>query len=449
MMVRAPGRQPTPDAASGEADIAGTLCRIQALRARIQAEARQDRAHDSVAVLTKYSVVWQGGGTLGITLTKNTGQRAAVSRIVPSGSTAVGLSNVRVGDVVVSINGTDVSNLPFQQTIDVLKAATKPTVLGFGDGDGTLASHGQSFYGTPTGSVRPTTGALPRRGVSSEVVTSAPALSTVYTTHPRSESRGGVGYAGTSLVKQPARPMAYGRSPTPVGGGGGGTPSPALSTIPWDKPCEGMPPCGPNQYDVLWEDGALGVVFQKAQAGYLPIVKRLSGKGTSCFLSRVSPGDALLGVNGIDCRALAFDDILVLLQRVPKPAVLRFQRPAAGGGGAGESSGESSIPSPHSGSSVDGDAYCYTVTWARSPLGITLREQTTEWGSTLPCVHRVTQDQLDHTAAVRVGDVLLTIVDANGVTTNLEGVEFSHAIALLRSAPRPVQLVFQACASRV
>ncbi|DBA02652.1 TPA: hypothetical protein N0F65_010477 [Lagenidium giganteum] len=92
-----------------------------------------------------------------------------------------------------------------------------------------------------------------------------------------------------------------------------------------------VPELATDEYDFLWEYGALGLVLSESQHGY-PGVRSITGKGTSKQLSLVQVDDEIIMVNDRPAKRYEFHGIMDYLTNVPKPAVIRFRRPRGGRG---------------------------------------------------------------------------------------------------------------------
>lgn len=77
-------------------------------------------------------------------------------------------------------------------------------------------------------------------------------------------------------------------------------------------------------YDIVWREGDLGL---KLKPGYrdVPVLSKLTGKGTASGLQNANVGDELVSVNGTLVEGTAYQDTLRMLKHSPKPAVLRFR----------------------------------------------------------------------------------------------------------------------------
>ncbi|CAI5735127.1 unnamed protein product [Hyaloperonospora brassicae] len=83
-----------------------------------------------------------------------------------------------------------------------------------------------------------------------------------------------------------------------------------------------------GDYDFLWEFGSLGLVVGTSADG-LPYVRSFTGKGTSKQLAQVRENDEIVMVNDRLASELGFHETMQYIMNVPKPALIRFRRPAA------------------------------------------------------------------------------------------------------------------------
>jgi hypothetical protein len=105
--------------------------------------------------------------------------------------------------------------------------------------------------------------------------------------------------------------------------------------ITWaDRVREKLPPLDPNEYEVLWERGVLGVIFLESEKDGIPYVSKAT---ESCISPMVAPGDILKFVNDVRSEKHTFSEFFKILATMKKPVLLRFERPSnprIDGGGA-------------------------------------------------------------------------------------------------------------------
>ncbi|RQM22676.1 hypothetical protein B5M09_003833 [Aphanomyces astaci] len=176
-----------------------------------------------------------------------------------------------------------------------------------------------------------------------------------------------------------------------------------------------------SEYEITWECGMLGLYFESDDTSGLPIVRRVHETLSTCAdIFDVSRGDVLLSVGS---QMVAHNDIrhiLKLLQDVPKPVSLRFQR---------------THKSMRESSALMLDEY--EVLWRDSiPLGLGFKP---DMKRGMPCVSKCRGNpQIPGMFNVRLGDYLTAI---NEISTYR--IDFSRVITLLEEGPRPVVLRFQ------
>ncbi|TMW64692.1 hypothetical protein Poli38472_011572 [Pythium oligandrum] len=86
-----------------------------------------------------------------------------------------------------------------------------------------------------------------------------------------------------------------------------------------------IPELSEDEYEFLWEYGPLGLVIGKGRTG-MPFVRSFTGKGTSRQLGLVQENDEIVMVNERFTSEIGFNQTMMYLMNVPKPAVLRFHR---------------------------------------------------------------------------------------------------------------------------
>ena len=79
-------------------------------------------------------------------------------------------------------------------------------------------------------------------------------------------------------------------------------------------------------YQVDWKEGPLGLtIIPGIHSGDLPVIKRVTGKGTSSGVEFAQVGDYLISVQKKPTSGLTFEDIVDLLKTLPKPIYLQFR----------------------------------------------------------------------------------------------------------------------------
>ncbi|TDH65436.1 hypothetical protein CCR75_008602 [Bremia lactucae] len=182
----------------------------------------------------------------------------------------------------------------------------------------------------------------------------------------------------------------------------------------------------PNEYEVVWECGLLGLYFESDPVSGMPIVRRVHESLSNCAdIFEVSRGDVLLAVGKVKVKKGDIRRILTLLQEVQKPVRLHFLRNPTESfrlrSGSIELLGEED----------------YEVLWKEGvPLGLGFRPDAS---TGYPCVLQSQGNQsLPGMFNVRGGDHLVFI---NEFST--QGVRFQKVIDILESGPRPAVLRFR------
>ncbi|RLN91906.1 hypothetical protein BBJ28_00026536, partial [Nothophytophthora sp. Chile5] len=83
----------------------------------------------------------------------------------------------------------------------------------------------------------------------------------------------------------------------------------------------------PNEigaYNIVWREGDLGLKLKPGHRD-VPVLSKLTGKGTASGLQNANVGDELVSVNNMPVEGEAYQDTLRMLKHSPKPAVLRFR----------------------------------------------------------------------------------------------------------------------------
>ncbi|KAF1321125.1 hypothetical protein FI667_g12140, partial [Globisporangium splendens] len=78
---------------------------------------------------------------------------------------------------------------------------------------------------------------------------------------------------------------------------------------------------------IVWKHGPLGLTLQEDDISGLPIVNRLTGKGTSTGIERVHHGYLLDSVNGVKTERESFAALCARLAKMEKPVLLAFKPP--------------------------------------------------------------------------------------------------------------------------
>lgn len=224
------------------------------------------------------------------------------------------------------------------------------------------------------------------------------------------------------------------------------------------------------EYEVLWGDGPLGLTLRPDLGEDMPpVVGRITRLDSAAALAQVAVGHMLVSINGIETAHQGYDRVVGMLQKIARPATLRFRVPRAMLPPSGaNSSGFGSVPSlpmapgfrsrsrDHSSSSrhrsADRDSSIstvsdpgvrsstreqYTVVWTEGPLGMILQPDKDDCH--VPCIRKITGKGVG-TGMERasVGDILVAV---NGQETKSLG--FRSTISLLKTIRKPAVLKFK------
>ncbi|DAZ94225.1 TPA: hypothetical protein N0F65_001075 [Lagenidium giganteum] len=212
------------------------------------------------------------------------------------------------------------------------------------------------------------------------------------------------------------------------------------------------------EYEVLWGDGPLGLTLRPDLGEDMPpVVGRITRLDSAAALAKVAVGHMLVSINGMDTARQGYDHVVGTLQKIPRPATLRFRVPRAFTSApssvgkltssasfreprdrdrskAQRSSNVSSISDP-GGRSMKREQY--TVVWTEGPLGMILRPDDEDCH--VPCIRKITgKGAGTGMERAAVGDVLVAV---NGQETKSLG--FRSTIALLKSIRKPAVLKFK------
>ncbi|DAZ96129.1 TPA: hypothetical protein N0F65_008708 [Lagenidium giganteum] len=246
-----------------------------------------------------YLINWNTG-PLGLVLRPDLGvdMPPVVAQVLPDKSIAQ-LSNVQVGDMLISVDGKKTTKLGYERVVRLLYRERLPMILHF---------------------------RMPVRHAASEPPMSG--------RHNVTELINGLNNANTAS-------QAYGTTTTKINSNrsvdawNDTSPSPANRSNYGDERTRQGDQRSPNmprhqQYEVVWETGNLGMSFRPYSASAnVPCVdfidERINGISHSNGIERVRVGDVLLGINGEKTKRLGLDKSLRLLAMADKPVLLRFQ----------------------------------------------------------------------------------------------------------------------------
>lgn len=185
---------------------------------------------------------------------------------------------------------------------------------------------------------------------------------------------------------------------------------------------DSIPPPEVGEYDVIWETGVLGLSIKNVEG--IPLVKRITRKGTAQNLDEVKPGDFLIMVNDRYTSDMAFGETMDMLRSSPKPILLRFLACYA------DKLEETVAEEPDTMEQEE-----YQITWGDESLGIVLEESPSK-GVT---IRRLTGDGLAaKTGVLSVDDELISVANVN-----VSHLGFKATIQFLRCVARPTELVFR------
>nr|CCA23788.1 conserved hypothetical protein [Albugo laibachii Nc14] len=82
----------------------------------------------------------------------------------------------------------------------------------------------------------------------------------------------------------------------------------------------------PSHYTVRWDQGPLGLTIIPGLTQHdLPVIKKVTGTGTSKGIEQAQVGDFLVSMNETYTESMPFEDIVAYLKSTSKPVVLRFR----------------------------------------------------------------------------------------------------------------------------
>ncbi|GMF15025.1 unnamed protein product [Phytophthora lilii] len=217
------------------------------------------------------------------------------------------------------------------------------------------------------------------------------------------------------------------------------------------------------EYEVTWGDGPLGLTLRPDLGEDMPpVVGRITRQDSAAALAKVAVGHMLVSINGMDTARQGYDHVVETLQKIPRPATLRFRVPRAftAGAGAGayrdpsrsssrRSRGSTGTTWSESGKSPSNSGATprrreqYTVVWTEGPLGMILRPDDDDCH--VPCIRKITgKGAGTGMERATVGDVLVAV---NGQETKSLG--FRSTISLLKTIRKPAVLKFKRMGRRI
>ncbi|EQC41493.1 hypothetical protein SDRG_01460 [Saprolegnia diclina VS20] len=216
-------------------------------------------------------------------------------------------------------------------------------------------------------------------------------------------------------------------------------------------------------YQVDWREGPLGLtIIPGLQPGDLPVIKRVTGKGTSPGVEYAQVGDYLTSVQGKSTTVLTFEDIVDLLKTLPKPIFMQFTSAQGTANGSmllplpvpapdvvverkpKSKPAPEPVKKPKAEVEVDidvpqpADAGTYTIVWGPDgPLGLTIDAIPHETGAYIKRTNGT--GAAGHLTDDCIGDEMTHIN-----TIDVRQMEYTRIVAYLKKVPRPVTLHFKA-----
>ncbi|ETP51685.1 hypothetical protein, variant [Phytophthora nicotianae P10297] len=215
------------------------------------------------------------------------------------------------------------------------------------------------------------------------------------------------------------------------------------------------------EYEVMWGDGPLGLTLRPDLGEDMPpVVGRITRQDSAAALAKVAVGHMLVSINGMDTARQGYDHVVETLQKIPRPATLRFRVPRAMSGtpsayrdpsrsssrrsrGSTGTTWSESGKSPSNASSTTRRREQYTVVWTEGPLGMILRPDDDDCH--VPCIRKITgKGAGTGMERATVGDILVAV---NGQETKSLG--FRCTISLLKTIRKPAVLKFKRMGRRI
>ncbi|GMF30276.1 unnamed protein product [Phytophthora fragariaefolia] len=358
-----------------------------------------------------YTVTWSNG-PLGVTLKDDcaTQKIPIVNRLTKKAGSVAVKQNIAIGDVLVAINNIDTIQLGCSLSMSILKKVQLPAKLRFRGVGGSTSAAAPNNNSAPE---------LPPR--SSVTVSRAPSLKP----------------ENISIDERAPSVMNFSMSMS-----------------------------RPSKYTVNWGEGPLGLtIIPGLNEGDLPVIKKVTGTGTSVGIDKAQVGDFLESMNGIETTTMHFEDVVSYLKTAPKPVLLRFRAALDEDDARGPSSYRSNgtalsaksdtsnhssysapvrasppEPSKHTTEVVrqvsrEAPSDVYKVIWGSGPLGLTIDAKD---GPGAFIKRIAAQGAAAHLAQDCIGDDVTHINDMD-----VSHVMFQDIVAHLKNVPRPVTLFFR------
>ncbi|TDH70993.1 hypothetical protein CCR75_005306 [Bremia lactucae] len=214
------------------------------------------------------------------------------------------------------------------------------------------------------------------------------------------------------------------------------------------------------EYEVLWGDGPLGLTLRPDLGEDMPpVVGRITRQDSAAALAKVAVGHMLVSINGLDTARQGYDLVVETLQKIPRPATLRFRVPRVINGASSpyrepsrsssrRSRGSTGTTWSETGKSSSSSTSSrrreqYTVVWTEGPLGMILRPDDDDCH--VPCIRKITgKGAGTGMERATMGDVLVAV---NGQETKALG--FRSTISLLKTIRKPAVLKFKRMGRRI
>ncbi|KAE8906058.1 hypothetical protein PF005_g15170 [Phytophthora fragariae] len=366
-----------------------------------------------------YTVTWSNG-PLGVTLKDDcaTQKIPIVNRLTKKAGSVAVKQNIAIGDVLVAINNIDTIQLGCSLSMSILKKVQLPAKLRF-------------------------------RGVGG----SAPEAASNNNSAPEVPPRSSVTVSRAASLK-PENISVDERAPSVMN--------------------FSMSMSRPSKYTINWGEGPLGLtIIPGLDEGDLPVIKKVTGTGTSVGIDKAQVGDFLESMNGIEAATMHFEDVVSYLKTAPKPVLLRFRAALDEDDARGPSSYRSNgtalsvksdssshssystpvratpptpapmpAPSKHTTEVVrqvsrEAPSDLYKVVWGSGPLGLTIDAKDGDAPGAF--IKRIAaQGAAAHLSQDCLGDDVTHINDMD-----VSHVVFQDIVAHLKSVPRPVTLFFR------
>ncbi|KAK1946050.1 hypothetical protein P3T76_003098 [Phytophthora citrophthora] len=218
---------------------------------------------------------------------------------------------------------------------------------------------------------------------------------------------------------------------------------------------------------IEWKSGSLGLTLMEDAISGVPVVNRLTGKGSSANLERLQHGFELYSINGVQTEDRSLDDLYRDLVRLAKPVRLIFRPPESDDTGDNDRDSGTSSPlevssnvqaglnndnhhsldmkSSAQQTSCASEQFEYEVSWSSRQLGLKLKilhASTQEAVKTprhqYPTIHEVLKESTLGLSCDAVGHQFISV---NNWSTS--GLSASELRTLLKVATRPALLRFR------